>query len=70
MPKKQTDDPQERKIGYEVRLKPGHPSGMYHRAGLTFSASAPTRMDEVPAAVATDPWLIVSEVPSPSMGEG
>lgn len=51
-----------KKIQYEVRLKPGHPSGVYHRAGLIFSASGPTLLDAVPEAVAIDPWLIVTAV--------
>lgn len=42
---------------YAIRLKPGHPTGVYHRAGLAFSASSPTYLETVPAAVANDPWL-------------
>ena len=47
---------------FEVRLKPGHPTGIYHRAGIEFSASAPTVLEQVPKAVRKDPWLIVKEV--------
>lgn len=35
--------------------------GNYRRAGILFTASAPTLLDEVPEAVLTDPWLIVTE---------
>lgn len=55
---------------YTVRLKPGHPTGVYRRAGLTFSATAPTLIDgEVPAAVAADAWLLVRAIP-PAREEG
>ena len=46
---------------FEVRLKPGHPTGTYHRAGMTFP-SEPVKLEKVPPAVAKDPWLIVTEV--------
>lgn len=47
---------------YEVRLKPGHPTGVYHRAGLTFSRGEPTLLTEVSEAIKNDGWLIVTEV--------
>lgn len=46
---------------YEIRLKPGHPTGVYHRAGIEFSISSPTFLEKVPDAVMKDFWLIVSE---------
>lgn len=49
---------------YEIKLKPGHPTGTYHRAGMTFTAE-PVRMEKVPEAVAKDPWLIVSKIEEP-----
>ena len=48
---------------YEIRLKPGHPTGVYHRAGIEFSISSPTFLEKVPDAVMNDAWLIVSEAP-------
>lgn len=53
---------------YAVRLKRGHPTGTYHRAGLSFSAKKETELDEIPEAVAADPWLEV--VRSPGMAKG
>lgn len=47
---------------FEVRLKTGHPTGTYHRAGIEFSASAPKRLEQIPKEVRKDPWLIVSVV--------
>jgi len=46
---------------FEVRLKPGHPTGTYRRAGMEFTA-APVKLGSVPAAVAKDPWLLVTEI--------
>ena len=46
---------------FSVLLKHGHPTGVYHRAGLVFSASAPTLLETVPDAVRKDPWLSVSD---------
>jgi len=46
---------------FQVNLKPGHPTGVYHRAGLEFTASGPVELEEVPEAVRKDPWLIVTE---------
>lgn len=51
---------------FKVALRTGHPTGIYRRAGIEFSASAPTRLEEVPEAVARDPWLLVSEDNSPA----
>jgi len=50
---------------FSVALKPGHPTGVRHRAGLVFSASAPTLLETVPDAVRKDSWLVVSEVAEP-----
>lgn len=47
---------------FEVRLKPGHPTGVYHRGGHIFSASAPTRMEQINKEIAKDPWLIVNNL--------
>ena len=62
---------------FSVTVKPGHPTGVRHRAGLAFSASGPTLLETVPDAVVKDTWLIVSvapadpkSIPSPSTGEG
>jgi hypothetical protein len=45
---------------FTVRLKPGHPTGVYHRAGIMFTATAPTVLDTVPVEVTYDPWLLVT----------
>jgi len=52
-----------KKSAFEVRLKPGHPTGVYRRAGLQFSASAPTILapEQMQGAITHDPWLIVTE---------
>ena len=47
---------------FEVSLKPRHPTGVYHRAGIEFSRSAPVLLEKVPKAVQDDPWLVVKEV--------
>jgi hypothetical protein len=62
MPKKTPEEGQESKKAYDVRLKPGHPTGEFHRAGLTFSVNGAVRLDVLPEAVRMEPWLIVSEV--------
>ena len=46
---------------FEVKLKPGHPTGTYRRAGMEFTPE-PVKMDKVPAAVAKDPWLVVTQI--------
>lgn len=43
-----------------VRVKQGHPTGVRHRAGKTFTAE-PTKMKAVPEAVLQDPWLVVED---------
>jgi len=62
MAKKQTEDGPEPKKVYDVRVKPGHPQKMFHRAGLTFSETETVRLTELPDAVRDEPWLIVSPV--------
>ena len=47
---------------FEVRLKPGHPTGVYHRGGIEFTASAPVQLEKAPKAVREDSWLVVTEV--------
>ena len=44
---------------FEVKLKPGHPTGLYHRAGIEFSAGGPTFLEEVSEDLVRDRWLIV-----------
>jgi outer membrane biosynthesis protein TonB len=51
---------------FEVKLKSGHPTGSYMRAGIRFYASAPTALETVPDAVRADPWLVVTEIPDPT----
>lgn len=46
---------------YAVVVSPRHPTGVYHRAGLTFSRGEPTLLTEVPEAIKNDGWLIVTE---------
>ena len=55
---------------HEVTLKQGHPTGVYHRAGMEFTRAAPVRMQKVPEAVAKDPWLVVTEVAEPEKPRG
>ena len=47
---------------FEVRLKPGHPTGTYRRAGMEFT-SEPVSLEgvneETLKILAADPWLIV-----------
>lgn len=62
MAKKQAEGAEGPKKIYEIRLKPGHPTGEYRRSGLTFTVTGVVRLDEVPDAVRDDPWLIVSAV--------
>lgn len=47
---------------FEVRVKTGHPTGTYRRAGMTFSMTESTKLDAVPKAVRDDPWLVVSKL--------
>jgi len=46
---------------FEVRVKPGHPSGTYRRAGKVFTTTAAVLLDEVPDVIRNDPWLVVTE---------
>lgn len=48
---------------YEVTLKPGHPSGVYHRSGRAFTAEpAYLSEEEITDAIRDDIWLNVKEV--------
>lgn len=47
---------------FEVKLKPGHPTGTYHRGGCVFSANAPIRLEQINKEIAKDPWLVVSKI--------
>lgn len=53
----------ERRLMYEVRLKPGHPSGVYRRAGGVFHRGSPTYVEFPIPALVNDPWLIVAAEP-------
>lgn len=46
---------------YEVRLKPGHPTGSYRRGGEVFSTGEVKYFEEVPEVIANDPLLEVTE---------
>ncbi len=46
---------------FEVRLKPGHPTGVYHRGGKIFTKGEIVKMNIVPTVVGKDPWLIVEK---------
>lgn len=46
---------------FEVRLKAGHPTGTYHRAGLVFHAGEATRLEKLPKDVKEDAWLTVTQ---------
>lgn len=49
---------------FAVRVRTGHPTGVYRRAGMQFSGFADVFMDEVPDAIKNDDWLVVKEVTS------
>lgn len=51
---------------FEVVLKPGHPTGVYHRAGQEFNKTTPVKMATVPKAIAEDPNLQVTEKARPA----
>ena len=53
----------ESRLMYEARLKPGHPTGVYRRAGGIFYTTGGTFLEEVPPEIANDPWIIVSPDP-------
>jgi len=50
---------------FNVKLKAGHPTGIYHRAGIEFNARDVVTFENSDPKVKTlkaDPWLEVSEV--------
>lgn len=56
---------------FEVKLKPGHPTGQYTRGGVTFTTRLvttivqdPVRLteDQITEEMKTDAWLEISEV--------
>lgn len=47
---------------YEVRLKAGHPTGIFRRDGKVFTTKAPVRLNKISDAIANDPMLEVTEV--------
>lgn len=49
-------------MSYSVVVKQGHPTGIYRRAGIEFHIKEPKMLSELPEAVASDPWLVVTEV--------
>jgi hypothetical protein len=58
---------------YQVRLRAGHPTGFYRRAGYTFEAHVRTVFEAVPVVVEeaqlvdelrNDPYLEVVEIPN------
>lgn len=59
-------DPQrtERRMRYEVKLKPGHPSGVYRRGGMQFHRTAPAFIEDRVEPFVSDPWLIVAAEPT------
>ncbi len=50
---------------FEVRLKPGHLTGLYRRGGKVFTKNEPVKMRTVPEIIAKDPWLIVTDADAP-----
>ena len=55
---------------FEVKLRPSHPTGVYHRAGKQFNKLTPVTMDVVPRAIKDDPNLIVKEQEKPESPKG
>jgi hypothetical protein len=53
---------------FEIKLRPSHPTGVYHRAGKEFNKTTPVQMAKVPKAIEDDPNLIVKE--AEPMGAG
>ena len=54
---------------FEVKLKAGHPTGTYRRAGIVFLAGEVKKLNKLPDAVKKDPWLEVSEPKEPPKQE-
>ena len=52
---------------FEVRLKPGHPTGTFRRAGIVFTTT-PQRFEKVSDAVINDPWLEVKPLAPAASG--
>lgn len=48
---------------YEVRLKPGHPTGIFRRAGKVFTTNEPVKMNKIPPEIGNDPSLQIIEIP-------
>lgn len=48
---------------FEVKVKPGHPTGTYRRSGQVFTFQPVVLPDEkVSKVIRKDPWLVVIEV--------
>jgi hypothetical protein len=64
----------ERPMKITIQLKPGHPTGTYHRAGFTFASGTPTVIEletltpTQSDALAKDPWLAIDPVDSKTEG--
>jgi hypothetical protein len=47
---------------FEVRLKKGHPTGVYRRKGIVFTSTEVKKLKTVPKEVLNDKWLEVTEL--------
>lgn len=48
---------------FEVKVKPGHPTGTYRRSGQVFTTQPVVLPDEkLTKVIRKDPWLVVIEV--------
>jgi hypothetical protein len=61
---------------FEIKLRPSHPTGVYHRGGIEFNKTVPVKMANVSHEIKADPNLIVKEAdpthagPLPKSGAG
>ena len=47
---------------YLIKLKAGHPTGIFRRGGLQVETNLPVVVDAVPPKVRLEPWFEISEI--------
>jgi len=47
---------------YLIKLRPGHPTGMFVRAGIKVENNMPAVVDEITPKLKNELWFVISEI--------